>query len=103
MASRALSTATVEEYSFAMAASFLNGSPATRRDAASRQPTRAMWARVSISAILNWIAWFAPIGLPNAWRSCAYFTDSSTQPCARPVARAEIAIRPSSRMRRNWA
>ena len=62
-----------------------------------------MWARISMSAILNWIAWLAPIGRPNACRSLAYFTDSSTQPCARPVASAAIAIRPSSRIRRNWA
>ena len=62
-----------------------------------------MWAFISMSAILNWMAWFAPIGRPNACRSLAYFTDSSTQPWARPVARAAIAMRPSSRMRRNWA
>ncbi len=62
-----------------------------------------MCARISMSAILNWIAWLAPIGFPKACRSLAYFTDSSTQPCARPVDSAEMAIRPSSRIRRNCA
>ena len=44
-----------------------------------------------MSASLNWIAWFAPIGRPNACRSRAYFTDSSTHPCASPVDNAAIA------------
>ncbi len=66
MASRALSTATVDEYSFASAASFLKGSPVTSREAASRHARRAVWAFISMSAILNWIAWLAPMGLPKA-------------------------------------
>src|SRR6476660_4551303 len=56
-----------------------------------------------MSAILNEIAWLAPIGRPNATRSLAYFTDSSTQPWASPTPRAAIAMRPSSRIDRNWA
>jgi hypothetical protein len=56
-----------------------------------------------MSAIMNWIAWLRPIGEPNASRWAAYFTDSSTQPCASPTASAEIAMRPSSRIDRNCA
>src|SRR5689334_23689974 len=56
-----------------------------------------------MSAIMNWTAWLSPIGRPNAMRCFAYDTDSSTQPWARPTESAAIAIRPSSRIRRNWA
>ena len=38
-----------------------------------------------MSATLNWIAWCAPICLPNASRCSAYVTLSSRQPCARPT------------------
>ena len=56
-----------------------------------------------MSAIWNWTAWLLPIGRPNAVRSLAYFTDSSTQPCASPTDSAAIAIRPPSRIDRNCA
>src|SRR3954463_587338 len=52
---------------------------------------------------MNWIAWLRPIGCPNASRSRAYFTDSSTQPCASPTDSADIAIRHSSRIDRTCA
>ena len=62
-----------------------------------------MWARASIRAILNAMAWYLPMFCPNALRSLAYFTDWSTQPWAAPTARAAMAIRPSSRMERKLA
>ena len=49
-----------------------------------------------MSAILNWIAWCAPIGRPNASRWSAYFTASSRHPCARPTESAATPIRPSA-------
>ena len=62
-----------------------------------------MWARACIRAMVKAMDWLAPMGRPNASRSLAYFTLSSTQPWATPVASAAIAMRPSSRMRRNPA
>ena len=62
-----------------------------------------MWARASMRAILNAIAWNEPIFWPMDSRSRAYLTDSSTQPCAAPVATAAIATRPSSRIDRKFA
>ncbi len=56
-----------------------------------------------MSAILKAMDWLWPIGLPKAVRSRLYLTDSSTQPWLRPVASAEMAMRPSSRIRRNCA
>jgi hypothetical protein len=55
-----------------------------------------------MSAILNAIACWRAIGWPNASRSFAYRTHSSTQPWINPTASAEIAMRPSSRVLRNW-
>src|SRR5215472_9898214 len=103
VASRELSIAALEEVSLAIAASFLNGSPAAIRAAAWYQASRALWARVSMSAILNCSAWNLPMGPPKAFLSRTYATDSSTQPWASPVDSAATATRPSSSAARNWA
>ena len=58
--------AAFEAVSFAIAASFLNGSPASILAAACHQASRALWVRTSMSAILNCSAWNRPIGPPNA-------------------------------------
>ena len=62
-----------------------------------------MCARACMRAILNAMAWYLPMGCPNALRSLAYLTDSSTQPCAAPTDSAAIAMRPSSRIERKLA
>ena len=54
-----------------------------------------------MSASLAWIAWNFEIGLPNARRSLAYVSASSSAPCASPTPIAATPIRPMSRMCRN--
>ena len=66
--------------------------------AASYQASRAVCARASMSAIVNWMAWYSPIGgrTPRARRRTAGTRRRTPGPG--PIASAAIAIRPSSRM-----
>ncbi|GAA3058483.1 hypothetical protein GCM10020229_82640 [Kitasatospora albolonga] len=69
MASRALSTAASDEYSFAMAASFLNGSECSSREAASSRQRQAGGVRAHLHVgELDWMTWLAPIVRPKARR-----------------------------------
>ena len=54
-----------------------------------------------MSASLPWIAWNFEIGLPNARRSFAYASASSSAPWASPTPIAATPMRPMSRMCRN--
>ena len=54
-----------------------------------------------MSASFDWIAWYLEIGLPNARRSLAYLSASSSAPCASPTPIAATPMRPMSRMCRN--
>src|ERR1700694_588779 len=51
-----------------------------------------------MSAIIQRSAWKSAIGLPEAFRSCAYTMLSSSAPRPRPTLRAAIVIRPLSRI-----
>src|SRR5271170_7720494 len=103
VASRAFSTAASEATNLAIAASFLNGLPVTRRIAASYQASRAEWALASMSATLNWSAWYSPILCPETSRFAMYERHSSMQPWASPTDNAATATRPSSSTWRNCA
>ena len=102
-ASRAQVTAISLAYSLARDASALYGRPRSFSHAARYTARRAVSTATRMSTILNWRAWNAPMGRPNAWRSFAYFTLSSRHPWASPTDSAAMAMRPSSRVRRNWA
>ena len=54
------------------------------------------------SAIGNATPWLTPIGRPKAVRVFAYAVASSRMRVMRPSASALIAMRPSSRVLRNW-
>jgi hypothetical protein len=68
VASRELSMAASLETSFAMAASFLNGRPASTRRAASCQARREVYTRACIWAIVKAMYWCEAIGTPKTLR-----------------------------------
>src|SRR6266508_199130 len=85
--------------SLAIAARSVMRSPRSARDAASYTIKRAAWISVAASASIHWIAWFAPIGLPNCTRVFACSTEASSRRCAAPTACAARPSRPKSRVR----
>ena len=87
--------ASVAKY-FAMPASRSARSPEAFRRAAWRVSSRAASVRVAIFASISCTAWWCAIGLPNASRSCAYRSASSSAACATPTPRAATLTRPTS-------
>jgi len=82
--------------SFAIAACWLNGRPASLRLAAVRYRARAAATEVAMSASMNDKPWNSMIGRPNWCRSVAYRTARSSAAWATPVAHAAIPSRPAS-------
>ncbi len=93
---RAAFTAMSDANSFAIAASAVKGSPRSFSVAARHTKRRAASTSVAMSASIHWIAWSSAMGLPKAWRSFAYASESSRQARAMPTACAAIPIRPPS-------
>src|SRR6266511_4003441 len=84
--------------SFAALDSYVCRCPRSSRWAARYVRRRAASISVAMSASFHWIAWNSAIFCPNASRSLAYFSDSSSARWAMPSAWAAMPIRPPSRV-----
>src|SRR5882724_3159103 len=81
-----------------MAASRVYGLPWSASRAARKTSRRAASSSVAMSAIIQRSAWKSAMGLPNALRSLAYATLSSSAPRPSPTLSAPMVIRPLSRI-----